>query len=66
MDQQVPSTIPHHDSDEADMQDINVLDIFLTDDEAQLQESEVAQSEVSRGPCLPPSVDLRSVAGSEE
>jgi len=48
------------------MQDIYVLDIFLTDDEAQPQESGGAQPEASRGPCLPPWVDLRSVTGSEE
>jgi len=40
MDQQVPSPIPHHDSDEADMQDTDVMDISLTDEEAQPQESE--------------------------
>jgi hypothetical protein len=50
------------------MQDIYVLDIFLTDDEAQPQESEGAQPEASREPCLPPPPpgDVRSVTGSEE
>lgn len=66
MDQQVPSPIPHHDSDEADMQDTDVMDISLTDEEAQPQESEGDQPEATRGPCLPPLVDLRSVTGSEE
>jgi len=48
------------------MQDTDVMDISLTDEEAQPQESEGDQPEATRGPCLPPLVDLRSVTGSEE